>query len=226
MVDLNIEKARFNMIEQQIRTWDVLDQRVLDIMLRTPREDYVPRQYRKMAFSDMEIPLGHGQVMMAPKLEGRVLQTLNIQPGERVLEVGTGSGHLTALLAGLVGPEGHVFSVDIMPDFTLGARQSLVTHNLDNVTLETGDAVNGWDKHGPYDAIAITGSYPVLGKGLENFKNSLKVGGRLFVVAGEAPIMEALLFTSVGEREWTYESLFDTFVPALVNAPKPDRFAL
>lgn len=223
MVDMNIEQARHNMIEQQIRTWEVLDQRVLDLILRTPREDYVPRRYRNLAFNDMEIPLGEGEVMMAPKLEGRMLQALDIKPHEQVLEVGTGSGYVTALLA---DAGEHVYSVDIRPEFTNDAGRALAEHGVDNVTLETGDALNGWDKHGPYDAIAITGSFPEPAAGFDNFKNSLKVGGRLFVIVGEAPVMEALLVTRTGENEWQQEVLFETVVPALINAPRPRHFEL
>jgi protein-L-isoaspartate(D-aspartate) O-methyltransferase len=223
MVDMNIEQARHNMIEQQIRTWEVLDQRVLDLILRTPREDYVPRRYRNLAFNDMEIPLGHGEVMMAPKLEGRMLQALDVKPHEKVLEVGTGSGYVTALLA---GAGEHVVSVDIYPEFTNDAGRALAEHGVDNVTLETGDAVDGWDKHAPYDVIAITGSLPVLGTGFDAFKRSLKVGGRLFVIVGEAPVMEALLITRTGENQWQQEALLETVVPPLINAPRPRRFEL
>jgi len=221
MVDMNIEQARHNMIEQQIRTWEVLDQRVLDLILRIPREDYVPHRYRNLAFSDMEIPLGHGEVMMPPKLEGRVLQALDVQPDDKVLEVGTGSGYLTALLA---AAGKHVYSVDIYPEFTNDAGRALAEHNVDNVTLETGDAAEGWDKHGPYDVIAITGSLPELTPAFDNFKRKLKVDGRLFVVVGEPPVMEALLLTRTGETDWKQQPLLETVIPPLVNAPHPRHF--
>jgi len=221
MVDMNIEQARHNMIEQQIRTWEVLDQRVLDLILRTPREEYVPRRYRNLAFNDMEIPLGNGEVMMSPKLEGRMLQALEVQPGDRILEVGTGSGYVTALLAA-AGEQ--VCSVDIHPQFTNDAGRALAEHGVDNVTLETGDAANGWDKHGPYDVIAVTGSLPELTDSFESFRKSLKAGGRLFVVVGNAPVMEALLITRTGEDVWEQKALFETVVPPLVNAPRPRHF--
>lgn len=220
MVDMNIEQARHNMIEQQIRPWEVLDQRVLDLITHIPREDFVPEQYRKLAFADLEIPLGNDQLMMAPKIEGRMLQALNIQSDETILEVGTGSGYVTALLATL-GKQ--VFSVDIHPDFCERASQRLAGHDIHNVIIENGDAAEGWEKHGRYDVIAITGSVPVLA---ESFKQSLTKGGRLFVVIGEPPIMEAQLITRIGENEWRVEPLFETELQPLLNAPQERTFKL
>jgi protein-L-isoaspartate(D-aspartate) O-methyltransferase len=220
MTDMNLEQARHNMIVQQIRPWDVLDQRVLDAILRTPREAFVPPQYRALAFTDMEIPLGHDQTMMAPKLEGRMLQALDVRENETVLEVGTGSGYVTALLAGL---SRHVYSVDIIPEFTQAAAQRLSEHGFDNVTLDTGDASAGWDRRGRFDVIAVTGSVPVL---TEDFQRSLNIGGRLFIIVGEAPVMEAVLITRLGEEEFHREDLFETAVPPLVNAPRPQHFIL
>ncbi|MCW8959892.1 MAG: protein-L-isoaspartate O-methyltransferase, partial [Gammaproteobacteria bacterium] len=156
---MNIEKARHNMVEQQIRPWDVLDQRVLDLVLRIPREEFVPAEYRSMAFVDMPLPIGHGEVMMEPKLEARMVQSLAIQPGDKVLEVGTGSGYVTALLAGLAAD---VVSVEIEPELLEQARQRLTTHGISNAVLEQGDAANGWDKAQPYDVIAVTGSVAAL----------------------------------------------------------------
>ncbi|MGD8312791.1 MAG: protein-L-isoaspartate O-methyltransferase, partial [Gammaproteobacteria bacterium] len=155
----DFEQARFNMIEQQVRPWDVLDQRVLDTMSGVPREAFVPQRYRALAFADTNIPLGHDQVMMAPKVEGRLLQALAILPEDSVLEIGTGSGYLTACLARLAG---HVTSLDIMPDFTASAGGRLGEHNIANVTLETADAADGIDSGERFDAIAVTGSLPVL----------------------------------------------------------------
>ena len=142
MTDMNIELARHNMIEQQIRPWDVLDQRVLDVILRTPRELYVPPAHHALAFTDMPIPLGHDQYMMEPRLEGRMLQSLAIKPSDRVLEIGTGSGYVTAMLASLAK---HVDSVDIVAEFTESAREKLNKHGVANVKLETGDASKGWN---------------------------------------------------------------------------------
>lgn len=220
MVEMNIEQARHNMVEQQIRTWEVLDQRVLDTVLQTPREDFVPAQYRNLAFSDLEIPLGHGQVMMPPKLEARLLQSLSVQPGERILEVGTGSGYLTALLA---RQGGHVVSVEIIPELLEAASGRLATHGIENITLECGDAVRGWPQSGPYDVIAVTGSVPTL---TEELQQQLRPGGRLFVIIGEAPVMEAILITRSGEREFHHEALFETVIPPLVNAPRAEQFRL
>ena len=217
---MNMEQARFNMIEQQIRTWDVLDQGVLDLLARVPREDFVPLSYRNLAFADTHIPLGHGQVMMPPKLEARLIQSLNIKHEDVILEIGTGSGYLTALLASLGR---HVFSVDICDEFTASAQRRLAEHDITNVTLETGDAALGWDKHGPYDIIAITGSLPIYS---EKFQQSLNLGGRLFAVFGTAPAMEALLITRRGALRWVSESLFETSLPPLINAPHPPSFML
>ncbi len=215
---VDIKQARFNMIEQQIRTWEVLDERVLSLLNQVPREDFVPESERELAFADAFIPLAHGQQMMQPKIEARLVQTLNIVPTDSVLEIGTGSGYLTALLAKSAK---HVYSVDIFSDFVESARSKLAAHDMRNVTLETGDASKGWDKHGPYDVIAVTGSLPIL---TDTFQKLLKIGGRLFVVVGESPIQEALLIRRAGEQEWHTESLFETYLPALINAPQPQRF--
>ena len=220
MNQLNIEQARFNMIEQQIRPWDVLDPRVLEVLKDTPREAFVPAAHRALAFSDISLPLGHDQYMMAPRVEGRMLQSLAIEPGESILEIGTGSGYVTACLARLGGP---VTSVDIHGDFVEQAREKLAAQGIGGVTLETRDAARGWDSRQRFDVIAITGSLPVLHEG---FHESLNIGGRLFVVVGEPPIMEALLITRVSEREWHTESLFETSLPPLVNASAPRAFVL
>ncbi len=212
---MNIEQARFNMVEQQIRTWEVLDQRVLDLVGQMRREEFVPPQYRDLAFADIMIPLGHGQVMMEPKVEARLLQALSIAPTDVILEIGTGSGFFTALLAQLGK---HVYSVDIMPDFTESAQRRLVGHGIRNVTLETGDAANGWDKHGPYDVIAITGSLPAIPKA---FDLSLKPGGRMVAIAGTAPVMEAILVMRDAREGWGRESLFETNMPALLHLAQP-----
>lgn len=214
---MNIEQARFNMIEQQIRPWEVLDQRVLDVMTRIPREDFVPSRYRNLAFADVAIPLGHGQVMMRPNLEGRLLQALNPQPADTVLEVGTGSGYLTACLASLGG---RVVSVDIVPEFIQAAQTQLQAHGVHNVTVHCGDAAPGWGDY-RYDVIAITGSLPMLP---QRWREQLAIGGRLFVIVGQEPIMAALLMTRSGEQEWTEESLFETQLPPLLNVETPARF--
>jgi protein-L-isoaspartate(D-aspartate) O-methyltransferase len=215
---MNVEQARYNMVEQQIRPWEVLDQQVLDLLFKVKREEFVPPQYRSLAFVDMEIPLGNGEKMFAPKIEARLLQEISIQPGDRILEVGTGSGYMTALLASLGG---HVDSVDIEPEFTQGAAAKLAAHQITNVTLETGDAARGWNKQGPYDAIVLTGSVPILP---EAFKQGLGPGGRLIAIVGEAPVMEVRLITRVGERAFNSIVLFETCIAPLRNALQPERF--
>jgi protein-L-isoaspartate(D-aspartate) O-methyltransferase len=219
---VDIERARFNMVEQQIRPWDVLDQNVLDLLFAVRREDFVPAQYRSLAFVDMEIPLAEhaaaGERMLSPKLEARMLQELAIRPADRILEVGTGSGYMTALLA---KRGAHVTSVEIVPGFSAAAAARLAAYGISNVTLEVGDAARGWMKHAPYDAIVLTGSVPVLA---DEFQRSLKPGGRLLAVVGDAPVMEARLTTCAGGGAYNTVSLFETCIPALCNAPQPDRF--
>ena len=218
MNQTEIEQARFNMIEQQIRPWDVLDQRVLDVMNSIPREQFVPESCRSLAFADTNIPLGHDQVMMAPKLEGRLLQALAIKPGDTVLEIGTGSGYLTACLASLGR---HVTSIDIMSDFTATTAAKLESLNINNISLKTADAAAGIEGNERYDAIAITGSLPLL---QQQFHRNLEIGGRLFVITGSLPIMEANLITRIDEQNWASETLLETCMPPLLNATEPQNF--
>lgn len=215
---IDVERARFNMVEQQIRTWEVLDQAVLDLLFAIRREEFVPAQYRSLAFVDMEIPLGHGEKMLAPKLEARMLQELAIKPNDRVLEVGTGSGYMTALLA---KRGAHVYSVEIVPECSRQAAARLGAHDINNVTLEIGDGARGWSKHAPYDAIVLTGSVPVL---VDEFTRCLNPGGRLLAVVGEAPVMEARLVTCAASGTCSEVGLFETCIPMLRNAPQPERF--
>ena len=217
-LQMDFERARFNMVEQQIRPWDVLDQQVLDLLFRMRREDYVPESYRALAFADMEIPLGHGEKMLQPKLEARMLQELTLKDTDQILEVGTGSGYMTALLASLGG---HVYSVEIIPEFSVSAAAKLRAHGVVNATLEIGDAARGWDKHAPYDAVVLTGSVPVLP---DAFQKSLKPGGRLIVVVGEPPVMEAQLITCVSSGVYNSIGLFETCIAPLKNALQPERF--
>lgn len=217
MIAFNFEKARHNMIEQQIRPWDVLDQRVLDTIAGVPREDFVPERFRNLAFSDVAIPLGRGEFMMKPNIEARLLQALAVQPDDHVLEVGTGSGYLTACLAQLATG---VVSVDIIPEFTEAARGKLKTHGATNVALRVGDASRGWGER-CYNAIAVTGSVATVA---DHWRQSLSLNGRLFIVVGQPPVMEALLITRVGEREWLQESLFDTDLAPLRNAAPTKAF--
>lgn len=215
---MDIEQARFNMVEQQIRPWEVLDQTVLDLLFKVRREEFVPAAYRSLAFFDMEIPLGQGESMWAPKLEARALQALQLKKTGKVLEIGTGSGYLTALLASLAGK---VHSVEIHAEFMKDAESRLKAHGFDNVTLESGDASQGWEKHAPYDAIIVTGSLPVMPA---NLPAQLAPGGRLFAITGDDPVMEAQLITCVSHGVFRTETLFETSVKPLVNAPQPERF--
>ncbi len=215
---MDLAQARFNMIEQQIRTWAVLDQRVLDTLALNPREDYAPKKYRDLAFADLEIPIGHHQAMMTPKFEARLLQALNVQQDDKALEIGTGSGYLTACLASLAD---HVLSVDIYGDFTTQAGYKLAAHDKENVSLRSGDAAHGWEMETGFDAIAVTGSLPIPHN---HFHQQLNIGGRLFLITGTSPVMDAQLVTRIGEHEWSTESLFETDLPALENADQPKQF--
>ena len=219
---MNLEQARTNMVEQQIRTWEVLDQDVLDLLYLVPREDFVPPEHRSLAFSDLEIPIEAGNTagerMWQPKLEARVLQELNVRKVDRVLEVGTGSGYFTALLAHRCA---QVCSVEINPALAEFGRRNLERHGADNVLLESGDAARGWARHAPYDVIVLTGSTPLLP---EAFLDQLSPGGRLFAVVGEAPAMAARLVTAVGPGESRSADLFETVIRPLVNAERPSRF--
>ena len=218
MSDLNFESARKQMVESQIRTWEVFDQQVLDLMARAPREDFVPAAHRNLAYADLYLPLGHGQVMMPPKMEARLLQALDVQPTDKVLEVGTGSGYLTWLLANLAR---EVISVEIDPTLSAQAEKNLGTHGIRNATLEVGDAARGWDPHAPYDVILITGSLPLFP--LE-YQKSLAMGGRLVAVVGASPTMDVLRVRRVAENSYIRESLFETDLPPLKNAQTPASF--
>jgi protein-L-isoaspartate(D-aspartate) O-methyltransferase len=215
---MDIEQTRFNMVAQQIRTWNVLDDNVLDLLYKVKREEFVSAENQVMAFVDMEIPLGHGQVMLTPKMEARILQELHINKTDKILEVGSGSGYMTALLA---KRGAHVYSVEIIPELKAMAENNLKAHNITNVTIEQGDAARGWSKHAPYDVIVLTASTPVLP---DAFQNSLNPGGRMFAITGEDPVMEALLITCVAPDEFTTTRLFETSTVSLINAQQPVRF--
>ena len=215
---MNLEETRLNMVTQQIRTWNVLDDNVLDLLYKVKREEFVPAENRAMAFVDMEIPLGYGQVMLAPKMEARILQELHVNKTDKILEVGSGSGYMTALLA---ERGAHVYSVEIIPELKTMAENNLKGHGISNVTIEQGDAAQGWSKHAPYDVIVLTASTPVLPEALQN---SLNPGGRLFAIVGEDPVMEALVITCVASGEFTTTTLFETSTTPLVNALQPTRF--
>lgn len=210
-----MEQARFNMIEQQIRPCDVLDSRILELLNQVHREHFVPQSQRAYAFMDMEIPLGHDAAMWSPKLEARALQELHIKKSDSVLEVGTGSGHLTAMLATLAA---HVTSVEIVAELNAMAKQHLSAYG--NITLEIGDAAHGWGEQ-KYDVIVLTGSTPVLPAA---FQNSLKIGGRMFAIVGDAPAMQARVITCVASGVFESVTIMETSVPPLKNAQQPKRF--
>ncbi len=215
-----MELARFNMVEQQIRTWDVLDTNVLDLIKKVKREHFVPADKQSMAFVDMEIPLGYGAAMWSPKLEARALQALRLKPTDRVLEVGTGSGYLTALLSRMAQ---HVTSIELVKELSERAARTLASHHYDNVTLEVGDAsapAAGWGSE-KYDAIVLTASVPLPP---DLFYQMLNVGGRLFAIVGDAPAMHGTLVTCVAPGVFQTTKLFETSVAPLVNAPQPQRF--
>lgn len=212
------EQSRFNMIEQQIRTWDVLDGTVLDLLKKLPREDFVPKQYKGLAFADIEIPLGQGQLMLAPKIEGRILQALAIKKTDKVLEIGTGAGYLTALMALQAK---HVDSIEAHAKLSAQAAKNIALQNIQNVTLSVGDGLQGNAAGAPYDVIVYTGALPLAPSAVES---QLALGGRMFVVVGEAPVMEATLITRVAAQIFKREVLFETCLPTLENAPQPARF--
>jgi protein-L-isoaspartate(D-aspartate) O-methyltransferase len=219
---MNLEQARTNMVEQQIRTWEVLDQEVLDLLYVVPREEFVREEHRALAFSDLELPIEEGvkggERMWQPKLEARVLQELGLRKSDKVLEIGTGSAYLTALMAHRAG---HVHSVELKPALAAFGRGNLERHGIDNVTLELGDAARGWPQHAPYDAIVLTGSTPLLPRA---FLEQLAPGGRVFAVVGEAPAMRARLVTCSAPQAWRSTDLFETVIAPLANAERPPRF--
>jgi protein-L-isoaspartate(D-aspartate) O-methyltransferase len=215
---MNFEQARANMVEQQIRPWEVLDQEVLDLLYAVPREEFVPSAFRNLAFADTEIPIGEGETMMAPKVEARLMQELALRKTDRVLEVGTGSGYLTALLARRAA---HVYSLEIRPALAAFGRANLERHGADNATLEIGDGARGEPRRAPYDVIVLTGSTPVLPRSL---LEQLAGGGRLFAVVGEPPVMRARLVTCSAPGAYRTTELFETMLAPLVNAEQAPRF--
>jgi protein-L-isoaspartate(D-aspartate) O-methyltransferase len=215
---MNFKEARFNMIEQQIRTWEVLDQNVLDLLNEIHREEFIPEAYRNLALADTSIPIGHGQTTMAPKLEARILQSLGVSPSDSILEVGTGCGYFTALL-------GHsakkIKSIDFFPDFINAANQKISKTKLTNVELEYCDAYSLLKKTERYDIVVFSASLPTMH---ENFLNLLNEDGRLFVVIGESPSMEARLYTKENKSSSSYESLFETDLLTLIGAKQKNEF--
>lgn len=219
---MNLEQARRNMIEQQIRTWDVLDNDVLKTLVAVRREAFVPSAYQSLAFVDAEIPLPCGQNMLSPKLEARLLQEVQMATDELVLEIGAGSGYMAALLAQRAR---HVVTVEIEPELKALAEKNLKDYGVGNVTVELGDGARGWEGHGkqsaPYDVIVLSGSVPMIP---EAFLTQLRVGGRLLAVVGDAPAMSACLVTRTTQDAWDTHKLFETSIAPLRNAARPSAF--
>lgn len=215
---MNLEKARFNMIEQQIRPWEVLDPQVLELLRVVKREDYVPAAYRQLAFADTEIPLGHGASMLAPKIEAHALQALAVQKTDRVLEIGAGSGYMAALLAAHAA---QVLSVEIVPELAEQATANLQRNGVNNAVVVTGDGAQGWAAQAPFDAIMVSGGLPVLPQGL---LNDLKIGGRMLAFVGDAPLMRAQLVRRISQQVFETTNLLETQVPMLICTP-PSRFS-
>lgn len=217
-MNMNFERARFNMVEQQVRPWEVIDERVLEQMETIQREDFVPVRFRKLAFADLSVPLPNGQVMMRPKIEGRMLQALSLQDDETALEIGTGSGYITACLAGLCK---HVVSVEYFEDLCDDAEARLKEKGIRNAELFHGDVMSGWQPEQAHDVVVVTGSLPEVPEAFQGWVNP---GGRLFVITGDAPAMEARLLTRLGVSDWAEESLFETEIPRLINSEPPPEF--
>jgi protein-L-isoaspartate(D-aspartate) O-methyltransferase len=215
---MNIEQARFNMIEQQIRPWNVLDQDVLDLLHVVKREQFVPAAYQNLAFADVEIPLPGGETMLAPKIEARVMQETGVKKHETVLEIGTGSGYMAALLAHRAA---RVTTVEINPETAELAKKNLANAGIHNVTVEVGNGAQGWEKGAPYDVIVISGALEVLP---EAILKQVKVGGRVAAIVGQAPVMEAAIITRTGENTYSTVKVFETNVRYLTGAPALSHF--
>jgi len=216
----NTELARQNMVENQVRPWEVLDARVLDTLRTVRREDFVPPAHRALAFADMALPIGHGEVMLKPVVEGRILQALVLQPGERVLEIGTGSGFLTACMAQLAGS---VTSVEMHADLAEAARARLAAAQIRNARVEVAEALHTFSTAETFDAVVVGGAVHALP---DRFRAWVRPGGRLFAFVGDSPAMQATLYTRADETRWLQESLFETDLPYLKNAEPPRRFTL
>jgi len=219
-MDTSFDKARFNMIQQQIRPWDVIDDRVLEVMSEIQREHFVPDAYRGLAYADIEIPFGNGQSMLAPKVVGRLLQALAVKTKDRVLEIGTGSGYVTACLARLGG---QVVSIEIDSTLAELAQGNLGAGKLHHLEVRQGDGLVAPIDGGPFDVIAVTGSMPD-GAMLPGLQEQLAVGGRLFAIIGKDPAMQATLVTRTVANGFEHRGLFETSVLALANIPEPERF--
>ncbi len=217
---MNIEKARFNMVEQQIRPWNVLDPEVLDLLFEVRREEFVPQNYRSLAFADVEIPLTPNAVMMPPRMEARMLQELELTSDARILEVGTGSGYMTALLA---SQGAQVTSLEIDPALKDQAQANLDEAGIENATLLLGDGLKGHESGEPYDAIVLTGSVPAIP---EVLLHQLALGGRLMAVVGSGQVMEMVRVHCTGPGSYARETLFETWLPPLESTTRSSQFEL
>jgi protein-L-isoaspartate(D-aspartate) O-methyltransferase len=215
---MNIEQARFNMIEQQIRPWDVLDKDVLDLLLVVKRENFVPAAYKSLAFVDTAIPLPGGESMLTPKLEARIVQDVQVKKHENVLLVGAGTGYLAALLAYRAR---HVTAVEISPELKAQAEANLAANGVSNVTVELGNGAQGWTNGAPFDVIVFAGALPVLPEGV---LSQVKTGGRILAIIGESPVMSAHLITRTGDKGYDTKKLFETDVKQLSAAVTPSHF--
>jgi protein-L-isoaspartate(D-aspartate) O-methyltransferase len=215
---MDFERARFNMVEQQVRPWEVLDQDVLESMMMVKREEFVPAQFRSLAFSEAEIPIGCGQIMLSPVIEGKILQAVQVKKTDSVLEIGAGSGYFAALLASRAD---WVRAIEIEPELASLAGANLKKAGIENVIVEEGDGAEGWAARGPYDVIVVSAGMPMLP---QVFKEQLNVGGRLLAFIGEAPMMVARLVTCVGEGKFETVDLFENVVPPLKNAKRVESF--
>lgn len=215
---MNLEKARFNMVEQQIRTWMVLEPAALAALSAVEREKFTPVAYQALAYADTEIPLAHGQTMLPPRIDARLMHDLHLQGHETVLEVGTGSGYLTALLAQRAQ---HVISLEIHPALAQAAQSHLQAAGVHNAEVRVGNGATAVVAEGPFDAIVLGGSVTEVPASL---LGQLKVGGKLIAVVGEDPIMHATLFTRTGDQQWHSRALWDTAVPGLEGFGKPSHF--
>jgi protein-L-isoaspartate(D-aspartate) O-methyltransferase len=216
----SLDRARFNMIHQQVRPWGVIDERVLEVLGDVPRQSFVPDAYQGLAYADIEIPIGEGETMLAPKVVGRMLQALAIKPDDRILEIGTGTGYVTACLSRLGG---RVVSIEIDPRLAAQAKENLEAAGVRGFEVRTGDALAAALEGNPFDVIAVTGSLPDA-EALPGLQEQLALGGRLFVVLGQPPVMAATRVTRVRSADYRREAIFETAVPPLKNVPQPVRF--
>lgn len=217
-MDCNVKEKQRNMVQKQVSPWNVLEKSILDLLLTVPREPFVLKKYQDLAYSDTFLPIGFDQVTLPPKIVGRLLQALKLAPEESVLEIGTGTGYLTTLLAKLTH---QIVSIEIIHELSHQAKVNLRAFHARHVQLHVGDGIHGYMTKAPFDAIVLTGSVPVLPKAL---REQLSINGRLFAVVGEPPVMTAFLITRLGKDRFREQALFETEIPILFNAPSPELF--